>query len=267
MIVGRSGWLPWARQSASARPAERHHHDHQPGVAPRPPSARRARRRGLRLVPVSSPSPARGQLSSATVHVVDPYMRGRMNDTKSYVPPFAARTSRWTAAPSASRRRRATAGGRSLGDCGSAGATDALVRADAAPRRRRPASAAGLPRRARHARPHGVRRPAATRASSGRRDGVHLRGRGRGRSLVGQIARLKGAAPVIGSAGGPAKTRVAAGRAGFDAAVDYKDAADRRGPEQAAPDGIDVYFDNVGGDTSRPRSARCAAAAAPPCAG
>ncbi|MBE3076411.1 MAG: NADP-dependent oxidoreductase, partial [Actinobacteria bacterium] len=67
-------------------------------------------------------------------------------------------------------------------------------------------------------------------------------------SLVGQLARLKGASFVVGSAGGPAKTAWLLDEAGFNAAVDYKATPIRKGLAQAAPEGIDVYFDNVGGD-------------------
>jgi len=67
-------------------------------------------------------------------------------------------------------------------------------------------------------------------------------------SLVGQLARLKGASLVVGSAGGPEKTAWLLDEAGFDAAVDYKATPIRKGLAQAAPEGIDVYFDNVGGD-------------------
>jgi NADPH-dependent curcumin reductase CurA len=67
-------------------------------------------------------------------------------------------------------------------------------------------------------------------------------------SLVGQLARLKGASFVVGSAGGPEKTSWLLNEAGFDSAVDYKATPIRRGLAEAAPEGIDVYFDNVGGD-------------------
>ncbi|MEP7369693.1 MAG: NADP-dependent oxidoreductase [Dermatophilaceae bacterium] len=67
-------------------------------------------------------------------------------------------------------------------------------------------------------------------------------------SLVGQLARLKGASQVVGSAGGPEKTAWLLDQAGFDAAIDYKATPIRKGLAEAAPEGIDVYFDNVGGD-------------------
>jgi NADPH-dependent curcumin reductase CurA len=66
-------------------------------------------------------------------------------------------------------------------------------------------------------------------------------------SIAGQIARLKGAR-TIGIAGGSAKAEWLTGVLGFDAAVDYKAGDVRRQLRAACPDGIDVYFDNVGGD-------------------
>ncbi|KHL08991.1 hypothetical protein CLV56_3604 [Mumia flava] len=65
-------------------------------------------------------------------------------------------------------------------------------------------------------------------------------------SAAGQIARLRGAARVVGSAGSAMKLEYLRS-IGFDAAFDYRDGALRRSLRRAAPDGIDVYFDNVGG--------------------
>ena len=70
-------------------------------------------------------------------------------------------------------------------------------------------------------------------------------------SLAGQIARLKGAARVIGSAGSPEKVRHLTGRLGFDAAFDRRDGPALDRLREAAPEGIDVYFDNVGGEQLR----------------
>ena len=67
-------------------------------------------------------------------------------------------------------------------------------------------------------------------------------------SVAGQLARLRGAKRVIGSAGSPAKVAYLTGRAGFDAAFDYHDGPIQDQLAAAAPDGIDVYFDNVGGE-------------------
>ncbi|PXX65144.1 hypothetical protein DFR70_104205 [Nocardia tenerifensis] len=70
-------------------------------------------------------------------------------------------------------------------------------------------------------------------------------------SVAGQIAKALGAARVIGSAGGPAKTRMVLDEFGFDAALDYR-AGDLAGQlAAAAPEGIDVYLDSVGGEHLR----------------
>jgi NADPH-dependent curcumin reductase CurA len=65
-------------------------------------------------------------------------------------------------------------------------------------------------------------------------------------SIVGQIARIKGCR-AVGIAGGKAKCDWLVQHLGFDAAVDYKAGALPKSLKQAAPKGIDVYFDNVGG--------------------
>jgi NADPH-dependent curcumin reductase CurA len=66
-------------------------------------------------------------------------------------------------------------------------------------------------------------------------------------SIVGQIAKIKGCR-VVGIAGGAEKCRWLTAHLGFDAAVDYKGGAIFKALRAAAPKGIDVYFDNVGGD-------------------
>ncbi|MFJ6378527.1 NADP-dependent oxidoreductase [Kitasatospora sp. NPDC092039] len=65
-------------------------------------------------------------------------------------------------------------------------------------------------------------------------------------SLVGQIAKVKGCR-VVGIAGGPEKCALLTGELGFDAAIDYRAEDVRKALRTHAPDGIDVYFDNVGG--------------------
>ncbi|WP_374109068.1 zinc-binding dehydrogenase [Streptomyces sp. CC228A] len=68
-------------------------------------------------------------------------------------------------------------------------------------------------------------------------------------TAAGQLARLLGAGRVIGSAGSPAKARLLTEEFGFDAALDRSAATPlAQQLRQAAPDGIDVYVDNVGGD-------------------
>jgi hypothetical protein len=67
-------------------------------------------------------------------------------------------------------------------------------------------------------------------------------------SEVGQIARLKGASRVIGSAGSDEKVKLLIDEYGFDAAFNYKNGPVSEQLKEAAPNGIDVYFDNVGGE-------------------
>jgi NADPH-dependent curcumin reductase CurA len=66
-------------------------------------------------------------------------------------------------------------------------------------------------------------------------------------ALVGQIARIKGAR-AVGLAGGPEKCRYVTEELGFDACIDYKHDDIGKGLSKACPNGIDVYFDNVGGE-------------------
>lgn len=66
-------------------------------------------------------------------------------------------------------------------------------------------------------------------------------------SVVGQIAKLKGCR-VVGIAGGPEKCGWIVDELGFDAAIDYKNEDVPQALRQRCPEGIDVYFDNVGGE-------------------
>ena len=66
-------------------------------------------------------------------------------------------------------------------------------------------------------------------------------------SVAGQIARLKGCR-VVGIAGGERKCRLLTEELGFDAAIDYKNEDVHEGLKRTCPDGVNVYFDNVGGD-------------------
>jgi NADPH-dependent curcumin reductase CurA len=65
---------------------------------------------------------------------------------------------------------------------------------------------------------------------------------------VGQMAKIKGAERVVGIAGGEEKCGWMLDELGFDAAIDYKREDVRVALREAAPKGIDVYFDNVGGE-------------------
>ena len=64
---------------------------------------------------------------------------------------------------------------------------------------------------------------------------------------VGQLAKIKGCR-VVGIAGGPDKCRWVVDELGFDACIDYKSGNVRDGLKQHCPNGVDIYFDNVGGE-------------------
>ncbi len=67
-------------------------------------------------------------------------------------------------------------------------------------------------------------------------------------SVAGQIARIKGASKVVGIAGGERKCRWLVEELGFDAAIDYKAENVQARLREECPKGINVFFDNVGGD-------------------
>jgi NADPH-dependent curcumin reductase CurA len=210
------------------------------------------------LVEVDLPTPVAGEiLVRNTFLSVDPYMRGRMNDAKSYVPPFqlnhpmdgAAVGVIEQAGPDAVDSEGTLV---AVGDTVAHGLgwrTTSLVPAKHArvlDTSLAPAQAylgvlgmtgltayAGLLRIGELAEGDRVFVSAAAGAVG---------------SVVGQLARLKGASFVVGSAGGPEKASWLLDQAGFDAVVDYKATPIHKGLAEAAPEGIDVYFDNVGGD-------------------
>ena len=66
-------------------------------------------------------------------------------------------------------------------------------------------------------------------------------------TAAGRFAKLLGAARVVGSAGGAAKVATLVDELGYDDAFDYRTEPPRDGVRRIAPDGLDVYFDNVGG--------------------
>jgi hypothetical protein len=66
-------------------------------------------------------------------------------------------------------------------------------------------------------------------------------------SVVGQLARIRGCR-VVGIAGGPEKCAWLVDELGFDAAIDYRAEDVGKAVRRHAPDGVDVYFDNVGGE-------------------
>jgi NADPH-dependent curcumin reductase CurA len=180
---------------------------------------------------------------------VDPYMRPRMNDVRSYVPPFAVGeplTGGAVGQVVASRADGLQEGTWVVHDLGWREA--ALLPAE----RARAFDPAGAP----VSTSLGVLGMPGLTAFVGiddigqvkQGDTVFVSGAaGAVGSLAGQLARLRGAR-VIGSAGSAAKTAWL-DDLGFDATFDYHEMPPRKALRQLAPDGIDVYFDNVGGET------------------
>jgi len=198
------------------------------------------------LAEVELPDPGDGEVLIRNAYVsVDPYMRGRMNDAKSYVPPFqvgeplsggavgkvvASRNTQW---PEGSWvvhmlgwREAAISDGAGLlpADPSLAPVSTAL-------------GVLGMPGLTAYVGLLDIGRP---------REGetVFVSGAaGAVGSVVGQIAKLKGC-KVIGSAGSAEKVAWLR-ELGFDEAFDYRETDTR----EALRDGIDIYFDNVGGAT------------------
>lgn len=206
----------------------------------------------FRLVELERPDPAEGQVVvRMLVMSVDPYMRGRMNPGKSYA-------ARWEIGET----MKGGAVGRVVASRSPDVPEGALVLADAAWRDVAVLDAAhvrvlpelpgippsyhlgvlGMPGLTAWA---GLFRLAEFREG----DTVFVSGAaGAVGSLVGQFAKLNGAAAVVGSAGTPEKVRWLTEEVGFTRAFDYHDGAVADLLAEAAPGGIDVFFDNVGGE-------------------
>ncbi|MFD4240704.1 NADP-dependent oxidoreductase [Streptomyces sp. NPDC058525] len=204
----------------------------------------------LREVPVSA-EPAPGRILVRNLHMsVDPYMRGRMNDVKSYVPPF--QLDRPMDGGAVGEVVASAAEGFSVGDHVLHGlGWREYAELDAKHATKVDGSLAplsaylgvlGMPGLTAYAGLFEV-------ASFEEGDAVFVSGAaGAVGSLVGQFAKIKGASRVIGSAGSDEKVTLLTEKYGFDAAFNYKNGPVAEQLREAAPEGIDVYFDNVGGD-------------------
>lgn len=202
------------------------------------------------VVTTELPDPAQGQALVRNVYMsVDPYMRPRMNDVKSYVPPFQVGKPLDGAAIGEVLESRVD--GLTAGDLvlhGLGWREHAVV---TRPRKLTPVEGVAVSHYLGALGTTGLTAYVGLLDIAGFRPGdtVFVSGAaGAVGSVAGQIARLKGAARVIGSAGSPAKVELLERKLGFDKAFDYRDGELYRQLSAAAPDGIDVYFDNVGGD-------------------
>ncbi|MGW1468653.1 NADP-dependent oxidoreductase [Streptomyces sp. NPDC002308] len=203
----------------------------------------------LREAPVTAP--AEGSVLVRNLYFsVDPYMRGRMNDVKSYTPPFELDRPMDGGAVGevvASNAEGIAVGDHVLHGLGWREYAEvpakrvAKVDPDVAPLSAY-LGVLGMTGLTAYAGLFEV-------ASFKEGDAVFVSGAaGAVGSQVGQMARLKGASRVIGSAGSDEKVKLLVEEYGFDAAFNYKNGPVRDQLREAAPDGIDVYFDNVGGE-------------------
>jgi NADPH-dependent curcumin reductase CurA len=204
------------------------------------------------VVAAELPDPGDGELLVRNTYMsVDPYMRGRMNDVPSYVPPFGLGEAMRGGAVGEVVESRADGfapGDRVVHELG--WREHAIVPAGGA---HKFAAVPGLT----DSQFLGALGMTGLTAYVGLLDIAEFRhgetlfvsgAAGAVGSMAGQIARLRGAARVVGSAGSAAKVAYLTERLGFDAAFDYHDGKVRDLLAEAAPDGIDVYFDNVGGE-------------------
>lgn len=203
------------------------------------------------LVEAELPQPGEGQVLVRNAYLsVDPYMRGRMSAAKSYAAPYELNKPMQGGALGevvVSRAEGVTVGDHVLhyGGWREYAAVDAAQTVKVDPAAAPLSTYLGVLGMTGLTAYAGLLRTASLKEG----DVVFVSGAaGAVGSQVGQLARLKGASRVIGSAGSDEKVKLLLEEYGFDAAFNYK-----RGPvgEQlgaAAPDGIDVYFDNVGGE-------------------
>ncbi|MEA2441939.1 MAG: hypothetical protein QOH76_3363 [Thermoleophilaceae bacterium] len=206
----------------------------------------------FRVVEVEVPEPGPGEVLICNHWMsVDPYMRNRMNDVKSYIPPFELDAPLDGGAVGEVVAVHPDVDSLAEGDfvlhglgwrehaLSPAGAVRKIDTSIA------PAQAylgvLGMPGLTAYA---GLIEVAGLRED----DVVFVSGAaGAVGGIAGQIAKLRGHR-VIGSAGSPEKVEYVTGELGFDTAFDYHDGPVADLLAQAAPEGIDVYFDNVGGD-------------------
>ncbi len=222
--------------------------NHQFLLAARPSGLPKSDDWAFKEAPVGEPGD--GEVLVQTLYIsLDPAMRGWMNDVRSYIPPVGiGEVMRALVAGRvlASNHPRLVAGDHVTGMLGvqeySVVPGDAVVKVDTqlAPL---PVylGTLGMPGLTAYFGLLDIGRPAEgeTVVVSGAAGAVG--------GTVGQIAKLKGAR-AVGIAGGAEKCAYVVEELGFDAAIDYKGGDVKAGLREHCPKGIDVYFDNVGGE-------------------
>ncbi|HVS64031.1 MAG TPA: NADP-dependent oxidoreductase [Thermoanaerobaculia bacterium] len=217
-------------------------------LAERPDGAPEARH--FEVAEVEVPDPGEGEILVRNVFMsVDPYMRGRMREAKSYAAPFEVgevMTGGSVGQVVASRHP-----GFAEGDhvVGMQGWREHYVSDGSGQRRVDPTLGAplsaflgvlGMPGMTAYVGLLDIGRP-----EEGETVLVSAAAGAVG-SVVGQIAKIKGCR-AVGSAGSDEKVAHLTGELGFDAAFNYKERDLREAIAETCPDGIDVYFENVGG--------------------
>ncbi|MEU7058699.1 NADP-dependent oxidoreductase [Streptomyces sp. NPDC046197] len=203
------------------------------------------------LVEAELPQPGEGQVLVRNEYLsVDPYMRGRMSAAKSYAAPYELNQPMQGGAVGqvvASNAEGVAVGDHVLhfGGWREHAAVDARHAVKVDPQAAPLSTYLGVLGMTGLTAYAGLLRTASFKEG----DTVFVSGAaGAVGSQVGQIARLKGASRVIGSAGSDEKVKLLVDEYGFDAAFNYKNGPVAEQLRAAAPDGIDIYFDNVGGD-------------------
>jgi NADPH-dependent curcumin reductase len=204
----------------------------------------------FRLEEVAVPEPKAGEMLLRTRYLsLDPYMRGRMSDAPSYAPPVALgapMTGQTVSVVEASNNPAWRVGELVVGNAGwqDYGISDGrdLVRID--PALERPSYALGvlgMPGLTAYVGLLDIGQPQPGETV------VVAAATGAVGSVVGQIAKLKGCR-VVGVAGGADKCEYAVKTLGFDACIDHRGGELREALAAACPKGVDVYFENVGGE-------------------
>lgn len=197
-------------------------------------------------VPVAGP----GQVLLRTRYLsLDPYMRGRMSDARSYAPPVALgepMVGQTVSVVEASNLAGFVRGDLVLANSGwqDYGLSDGrdLVKIDAAiPRPSYALGVLGMPGLTAYVGLLDIGQPRAGETV------VVAAATGAVGSVVGQIARIKGCR-AVGVAGGREKCEYAVKALGFDACIDHREESFAEKLAAACPKGIDVYFENVGGE-------------------
>jgi NADPH-dependent curcumin reductase len=215
-------------------------------LANRPPGAPTPEDFRLERGPV--PEPGEGEMLLATVYLsLDPYMRGRMSDAPSYAPPVeigGVMVGQTVSRVTASNHSRYAVGDLVVGNSGwqdyavSDGKDLARI-----PPGAKPTWGLGVLGMPGFTGWYGLTQIGEPKAGETL---VVAAATGAVGSVVGQVARQKGCR-AVGIAGGPDKCAFAVKELGFDACVDHRDPDMKAKLAAACPDGIDIYFENVGG--------------------